>query len=117
MVSVTVVVATHLAPADAHAAVVELQLLQRVAGAALQQPLDALDAVRPEGVVAEVQHAEPGAGRHQGVAQGVLGSQQRPPTQTTVWRGEGNPIKQLWDLSLSHPVSCASLTGSVLGSI
>lgn len=43
-----------LPSSDAHAAVVEPQLLQRVAGGALQQPLDALHAVWSKRVVAEV---------------------------------------------------------------
>lgn len=54
----------HLSSADSHPAVVEAQLLQGVAGGALQQLLDALHAVRPEGVVAQIQLSQPGTGAH-----------------------------------------------------
>lgn len=62
-------VPTHLPSADAHAAVVEPQLLQSVAGGALEQLLDALHAVGPKRVVAEVEDCQPSARQYQGVAQ------------------------------------------------
>lgn len=46
---------THLAAADAHATVVELQLVEGEAGGALEQGLKASHPIRPEGVVAQVQ--------------------------------------------------------------
>lgn len=46
---------THLATADAHATVVELQLMKGEAGRALEQSLKASHAVGPECVVAQVQ--------------------------------------------------------------
>lgn len=46
---------THLATADAHAAVVEPELAQGEAGWALEQGLEAADAVRPKCIVTEVQ--------------------------------------------------------------
>lgn len=46
---------THLATADAHATVVELELMKGEAGGALEQGLKASHAVGPECVVAQVQ--------------------------------------------------------------
>ena len=68
-----VIRATDLAPSDAHSTVVEFKLLQRVAGGALEQPLDGLHPIGAEGVVAEVQDAQSGPGRHHSIAQSVLG--------------------------------------------
>lgn len=45
---------TNLPPSDAHATVVEPELLQRVAGCALKELLDALHPVWSKGVVTEV---------------------------------------------------------------
>lgn len=53
---------THLATSDAHATVVELELVQGEAGGALEQGLEASNAVRPERVVAEVQLHQLGPG-------------------------------------------------------
>ena len=54
---------THLATTDAHATVVELEFVQCEAGGALEQGLEASHAIRPEGVVTQVQLYQLGPGR------------------------------------------------------
>lgn len=67
---------THLATTDAHATVVELEFVQREAGGALEQGLEASHAVRPEGVVTQVQLHQLGPGRDESLPERDLGTEE-----------------------------------------
>lgn len=54
----------HLSSSNPHATVVELQHPQGVAGRALQELLDSLHTIWPEGVIAQVQLSQPGPCTH-----------------------------------------------------
>lgn len=63
---------TCLSATNPHAAVVELQLPECVAGRALQQLLNSLHTIGTKGVIAQVQLSQPGPCTHYGAAQILL---------------------------------------------
>lgn len=67
---------THLAAADAHAAVVEPELAQGEAGRALEQGLEASNTVWPECIVTEVQLHQLRARRDEALPEGDLGKEE-----------------------------------------
>lgn len=72
-------VSTYLSATDPHAAIVELQLPEFVAGRALQQLLNSLHTVGTKGVIAQVQLGQPGPCAHYGAAQMLLMKAHRKP--------------------------------------